>query len=110
MLSLLFQAAQVPPKKKSSDSMDASTCSDVRPTLIIMYLAMAQTENDPRCISDLGSDNRAYSTAVHKSLLRVSFCGCVIKPMFQHNVSSLGEILCCLDSRESICSRMTMCG
>lgn len=73
MLSLLFQAAQVPQKKKSSDSMNASTCSDVRPTLMILYLALAQTENEPRCISDLGSDNCAYSTVVRKA-----YCVCFL--------------------------------
>ncbi len=57
----------MPLKKPSSDSMNASTCSDVRPTLMMSYLALAQTENDPRCISDLGSDNCAYSTVVRKA-------------------------------------------
>ena len=75
VLSLLFQAAQVPKKKKSSDSLDASTLSNVRLTLILYHkhIIVAQTENEPRCNSDLGSDNCAYSIVVHLSLLHVSW-------------------------------------
>ncbi|XP_031725869.1 MKI67 FHA domain-interacting nucleolar phosphoprotein isoform X2 [Anarrhichthys ocellatus] len=45
-------ATQVPQKKKSSDSMEASTCSDVRQTLLfILFISW--------------SDYCAYSTVVH---------------------------------------------
>lgn len=73
-------------KKKSCDSMNASTCSDVSTTHAGSGLALAQSENDPRFVCDLGSDNCAYSTVVHKAY-HVSFGGCVIKPMCQHTVS-----------------------
>lgn len=85
MFSLLFQAAQVPQKKKSSDSLDESTCSNVRPTLMF-YLALAQTENDPWCTSDLGSDLLCLQYCGALSLLQASFGGCAIKPMYQHTV------------------------
>lgn len=62
----------MPPKKKSSDSMNASTCSDVSPTLTLLHLALAQTENDPGCIGDPGADNCADSTVVHKA-----YCVCL---------------------------------
>ena len=61
----------MPQKKKSSDSVNASACSEVRPTLMILYLALAQTENDLRYISGLGFDNCAYSTVVRKA-----YCVC----------------------------------
>ena len=60
---LLFQAAQVPQKKKSSESMNASSCSDVRPARVLVFV-LAQSENDPRRVCGLGSDNWAYSTVV----------------------------------------------
>lgn len=61
----------MPQKKKSSDSVNASTCSDVSTIHVVLYLAWAQTENDPRFICDLGSDNCAYSTMVRKA-----YCVC----------------------------------
>lgn len=55
----------MPKKKKSTDPVNVSTCSDVRPTSVLLHLALAQTENGPRSISGQGSDNCANSIVVH---------------------------------------------